>query len=78
MLSFEVEPSVPDVLKGDPTRIKQALFNLVGNALKFTQQGSVAVQVARASQQFGGEVCLRVAVRDTGIGIDESSQSRSI
>src|SRR5829696_3514082 len=76
MLSFEVAPSVPDVLKGDPTRIKQSLLNLVGNALKFTQQGSVAVQVARAPQQFGGEVCLRVAVRDTGLGIEESSQSR--
>jgi PAS domain S-box-containing protein len=59
---------VPERVSGDPGRLRQILTNLVGNALKFTHEGEVAVAVSRLQQDAGG-VALRFAVRDTGIGI---------
>ena len=58
-------------VRGDALRLKQVLLNLVGNALKFTPQGQVSVQVSRAAPQSGDADALRlqVAVEDTGIGI---------
>ncbi len=76
-LTLEVLPGVPTTLLGDPYRLRQILLNLVGNALKFTEQGSVTLQVEPApamAKEKGmkeecGEAWLRFSVIDTGIGI---------
>ncbi|PYO06612.1 MAG: hypothetical protein DMD75_23625 [Candidatus Rokuibacteriota bacterium] len=67
-LAYEIRPNVPDDLVGDTGRIGQILVNLVGNAIKFTEQGEVAVRVD-AEAVTAESVTLRVAVQDTGIGI---------
>jgi PAS domain S-box-containing protein len=63
-----VAPDVPHALVGDPTRLRQILLNLVGNAFKFTTQGAIRVHL-RAGEQAGGKVGLHCSVHDTGIGI---------
>ena len=60
--------SMPRRVVGDPARVRQVLINLVGNAVKFTQQGSVAI-AACVEGHRGAELLLQLAVRDTGIGI---------
>ncbi|MFO1398451.1 MAG: PAS domain-containing protein [Burkholderiales bacterium] len=59
---------LPPTLRGDPTRIAQALLNLVGNAVKFTDRGSIVIRCDRAGEDAGG-ILVRFLVRDTGIGI---------
>ncbi|MFN0044098.1 MAG: response regulator [Alphaproteobacteria bacterium] len=67
-ISAIIEPDVPTLLRGDPGRIRQILLNLVGNAVKFTQQGGVGVTVA--TEKVGaGHARLRVEIMDTGVGI---------
>jgi len=69
-LAFELRlaPGAPRVVRGDPTRVRQILLNLAGNAVKFTAQGSVSVEVA-GDADAGGLAHYRFEVRDTGIGI---------
>jgi two-component system, sensor histidine kinase len=69
-LAFDmrVEPTAPEVVRGDPTRLRQILLNLAGNAVKFTAQGSVRVEVSAAADA-SGLARYRFAVQDTGIGI---------
>lgn len=67
-LLAEVDPSLPDRLIGDPLKLDQVLTNLVGNALKFTDSGSVLVRAA-VVERHPDAVSIEVAVRDTGIGI---------
>jgi PAS domain S-box-containing protein len=62
------------LLHGDPTRVKQVLFNLVGNAVKFTEQGSIVVHLAAQPARADGQVALCIEVRDTGIGIGSEVQ----
>src|SRR6185312_17323007 len=67
-LSYEIADDVPGEFIGDPYRLKQILINLIGNAIKFTPQGSVSVMVGKEPSE-NGNVRLRFDVRDTGIGI---------
>ncbi|MBF0499814.1 MAG: response regulator [Candidatus Riflebacteria bacterium] len=74
-VSFEIEPAVPKILRGDPLRIRQILLNLVGNALKFTQEGFVRISV---TEECRDETFSRVrfAIIDTGMGIPPQSLVR--
>jgi signal transduction histidine kinase len=69
----DVEADVPDSLVGDEARLRQVLVNLLGNAVKFTERGSVTIEVS-AAQSEECSVELQVAVRDTGIGIPLEKQ----
>jgi PAS domain S-box-containing protein len=62
-------------LRGDPTRFRQILINLLGNAIKFTEYGSVSVEIS-CEQRSEDAVVLRVVVSDTGIGIADEAMSR--
>ncbi|MBA4358574.1 MAG: hypothetical protein C0405_12710, partial [Desulfovibrio sp.] len=76
-LSFQVDESVPPQLVGDEARLRQVLFNLVGNAVKFTPAGSVRVQAwARPSADHPGRGRLYLEVSDTGIGIPADKLGR--
>ncbi len=66
-LNCQVDPAVPPVLVGDPSRLRQIILNLVGNAIKFTEQGSITVNAAPDPEGAPGS--LRFSVVDTGIGI---------
>jgi PAS domain S-box-containing protein len=72
-LSCRIAPDVPDALVGDGGRLRQIILNLVGNAIKFTDQGEVGVNVT-VDQRGANDVRLRFTVRDTGIGIPEEKQ----
>src|SRR6266404_4090237 len=72
-LACHVLPDVPDGLQGDPTRIRQIVVNLLGNAIKFTSVGEVVIQV-EIQDESEDEVVLHFAVRDTGIGIPLEKQ----
>ena len=67
-LSFEVSPEMPDLLLGDPLRLLQVINNLVGNALKFTQEGGIEVR-AGIIERTEQTVRIQVSVRDSGIGL---------
>ena len=70
-------PDVPDVLSGDASRLRQVLLNLVGNAIKFTQEGEVVVRVEVNPEPVPpAEVSLLFTVRDTGIGIPRDKQEK--
>jgi len=66
----DIAPDVPERIKGDPTRLRQVLVNLVGNAVKFTEDGEVVVRV-RVEERTGENVTLHLSVADTGIGIPD-------
>lgn len=70
VFNFDIPDDVPVALNGDPYRLNQVLVNLAGNALKFTQNGSVAISVALQSQT-PDEIVLSFAIADTGIGIPD-------
>jgi signal transduction histidine kinase/HPt (histidine-containing phosphotransfer) domain-containing protein len=69
------DPDVPLRLRGDPTRLHQILTNLVGNAVKFTEQGKVMIRVSKQFQRKD-RVTIYFDIKDTGIGISESDQKR--
>jgi two-component system sensor histidine kinase/response regulator len=73
-LIVHVHPDVPERLKGDPLRLRQCLVNLVGNAIKFTRQGEVAIEV-RVEGSRDGRLLTRFEVRDTGMGIAPDTMS---
>ena len=70
-----VDPEIPSILEGDPDKIRQVLGNLLGNAVKFTRQGSVSLSAALAGQgEAGPNVCF--SIEDTGPGIRSDSVDR--
>jgi PAS domain S-box-containing protein len=74
-LASFIRPEVPIQVLGDPGRLRQVINNLVGNAVKFTNEGEVVVTVSKVSE-LPEKVTLNFEVRDTGIGIDPAAQSR--
>lgn len=75
-LTADIPAGAPSVVCGDPTRLRQVLFNLVGNAIKFTAAGSVKVRLADARDEEGERVLLRFEVTDSGMGMTEEQRSR--
>jgi signal transduction histidine kinase len=77
-LIFKIEENVPPLIEMDGIRLRQILLNLVGNALKFTEVGQVAVHISvyPAQSQELNQTGLKIAIADTGIGIAPSSQSK--
>ena len=73
-LRARVDPAVPELLRGDPLRLRQVLLNLLSNAIKFTEKGEVAVTVS--ADPAGDRSLLRFRVRDTGPGIPAEVQGR--
>ncbi|HUB25288.1 MAG TPA: histidine kinase dimerization/phospho-acceptor domain-containing protein, partial [Tepidisphaeraceae bacterium] len=74
-LGCEFNSALPRLVRGDPARLRQILVNLVSNAIKFTENGSVTVRAAMESQS-GEKLLVRFAVIDTGIGIPEDRRDR--
>lgn len=72
-LACRIDLSVPDRLIGDPGRLRQVVLNLVGNALKFTEEGEVVLEV-RPKARNGDKLDLHFSIRDTGIGIPAERQ----
>ncbi|MBN1499750.1 MAG: PAS domain S-box protein [Spirochaetes bacterium] len=71
--NVEMEDSIPVFLRGDPGRLQQILFNLIGNAVKFTEKGNVKLKVS-LDERTAQWVRLRFTITDTGIGIPEDKQ----
>jgi two-component system sensor histidine kinase RpfC len=70
-----IMPEVPPAVQGDPHHLRQVLINLAGNAVKFTERGSVTVHVSM-QEETARNVALKFSVRDTGIGIPPDAQTR--
>ncbi|QLA18903.1 response regulator [Desulfolutivibrio sulfoxidireducens] len=76
-LAGMISPGVPGWARGDQGRLRQILFNLVGNALKFTEAGRILVRVDRAVEaETPGDTVLDLVVEDTGVGIPEDARER--
>jgi signal transduction histidine kinase/CheY-like chemotaxis protein len=73
-LKLDITPAVPQWIEGDPTRLTQILINLIGNALKFTERGSVKLE-ADVTINDATEAHIKFSVKDTGIGISEEKIS---
>jgi CheY-like chemotaxis protein len=72
-LVVDVAPDVPDALLGDPTRLRQMVLNLVGNAVKFTSHGEVLLRIEK-QEETDADVALHFAISDTGVGIPLDKQ----
>jgi PAS domain S-box-containing protein len=72
-LLCEIAPSVPDVVRGDSNRLRQVVINLIGNAIKFTHQGEVALNIHVEAEE-GDDRIIHFTVSDTGIGIPPEKQ----
>ncbi|GIL41312.1 response regulator [Roseiterribacter gracilis] len=75
-LAAEIDPLAHGAYRGDPTRLRQVLLNLVGNGIKFTDRGTVHVEVRAVSTTADGAIGLRFEVADTGLGISTEDQIR--
>jgi CheY-like chemotaxis protein len=74
-MACRIAPQLPEMLVGDPGRLRQIVTNLVGNALKFTEAGEIVVNVEEDSRSTT-DICLHVTVKDTGTGIPPNQQQR--
>ncbi|MBL8688646.1 MAG: PAS-domain containing protein [Rhodospirillaceae bacterium] len=75
-LLVDIDPAIPDLLIGDPTRLRQILLNLAGNAIKFTETGGISITVSPLADETEQVVRVRFEVTDTGIGLTEEQQAR--
>ncbi|TVM19367.1 histidine kinase [Oceanidesulfovibrio indonesiensis] len=79
-LSVKIAPGTPDSLRNDPARLRQVLFNLMSNAVKFTQAGGIGVTVSQVGPgectHVDAPVCLRFDVEDSGVGIPPEQQDK--
>jgi signal transduction histidine kinase/DNA-binding response OmpR family regulator len=75
-LLYQVESKVPTFIKGDDLRLRQIITNLVGNAIKFTEEGEIFIGVRLLEAEADGKLTLGFEVRDTGIGIPPDKQER--
>ncbi|MCC7373110.1 MAG: response regulator [Verrucomicrobiales bacterium] len=75
-LNLDVDDTVPEVLRGDPGRLRQMVLNLLNNAVKFTNQGEVCVDLEVLPGPNPGPIRLQCQVRDTGIGLDQGAITR--
>ncbi len=75
-LIYEIDENVPAHIMGDSLRLRQILMNLVGNAVKFTQQGEIFIKVELSGVPVNDAIELCINVRDTGIGIPEDKMER--
>ncbi|TKB64137.1 MAG: response regulator [Nitrospira sp.] len=77
-VSVQIDPDVPEEFRGDPIRLRQILFNLVGNAIKFTERGRVTVSVSlkQGPTEGSDSVVLQWRIQDTGIGMTPEQQAR--
>ncbi|MBX7086963.1 MAG: response regulator [Leptospirales bacterium] len=74
IVEIEIDAAVPSIVRGDPTRIAQVLYNLVNNAVKFTDNGVIRVEI-KALSQDAQTVDLQFSITDTGIGIAQEQRS---
>lgn len=74
-LLYFIDPGVPDIVSGDITRLRQVLINLIGNAIKFTDEGEVVVRV-ELHEVEGDNARVHFSIRDTGIGITPKQQAK--
>ena len=75
ILTTEIDESIPDSLLGDATRLTQILTNLVGNALKFTEKGTITIKISNEGRSLES-INLGITVADTGIGIEREKQQQ--
>ncbi|MFD2204655.1 ATP-binding protein [Kiloniella antarctica] len=75
-LKTEIDPELPEWVRSDPTRLRQILFNLIGNAIKFTDQGHIKISVTPFMPREGTTQWIKCTVEDTGIGISAEDQAR--
>jgi len=73
-ISIHVDPDIPDAVLGDQVRIRQVLFNIGGNAVKFTEEGRVLISARRLPETDEKKVTVRMEISDSGIGMSEEGQ----
>ncbi len=74
-IAYWVSPDAPDLVRGDHQRLRQVLWNLIANAIKFTEEGEILVEVQASTAAANGRTRLRFSVADTGVGIPMKNRS---
>ncbi len=76
VFDINISESIPSVLEGDEIRIRQIMLNIINNAIKYTQEGSVSIDISSESVMMGNYINLIIKVTDTGIGIKEADKDK--